>query len=78
MQGKVLPTLGIGFLLPIPTPVFSGSQALVYVSPFARNTLPALLGLVNYSSFKTHLWTVLPGRINHCLVCASTGLYSDI
>lgn len=68
----VLPTPSTGFLLLTPVPVLPGSQASVYLSPFARNTRPTLLGLCNSdSSFKTDLSVTRLGRISHCLTCAS-------
>lgn len=73
----VLPTLSIGYLL-IPVSV-SWIPRLVHVSPFARNTLPTLLGLFHsYSSFKTHLCVILLGRISYCVLCVSTILCSYI
>lgn len=69
----VLPTLSIGFLLLTPVPVLPESQALIYVSPFARNTLLTLLSLFNsYSFFKAHLCVTILGKISHCVICVST------
>lgn len=69
----VLPTLSTGFLFLIPVPVLPESQALIYVSPFARNTLLTLLSLCNsYSSFKAHLCVTILGKISHCVICVST------
>ena len=77
MQEKVLPALGMGFLLLTSIPVFSGSQALLRVGPLPGTPFPSYFA---YSTpmhpLRSHLWTTLPGRIRVCLACAPTILYS--
>ena len=77
MQEKVLPALGMGFLLLTSIPVFSGSQALLSVGPLPGTPFPSCCA---YSTpmhpLRSHLWTTLPGRIRVCLACAPTILYS--